>query len=80
MALWLFFYRFVSSEEGLLVHRQWQEVANDLQEYIEKVVTEWRSVAGADYTPALTQPLLHRRHDSTIAVNFSVEVLLPLIS
>lgn len=70
------FFRFVSSEDGLLLHRQWQDVANHLQEYIEKVVVEWRSVAGADYTSALTQPLLQRRHDSTIAVNFSAEVLL----
>ena len=64
----------------MILQRQWQEVANDVQEYIDKVVVEWQSVARADYTPALTQPLLQRRHDSTIAGNFSAEVLWPLLS
>lgn len=75
-----FYYRFISSEDGMVLQRQWQEVANDVQEYIDKVVTEWRSVASADYTPALSQPLLQRRHDSTIAVNFSAEVTWSLLS
>ena len=63
----------------MFLQRQWQEVTGDLQEYIQKVVVEWRGVAGADYTPALSQPLLHRRHDSTIAVNFSAEVFWSLL-
>ncbi|KAG7159120.1 Dynein beta chain, ciliary-like 3 [Homarus americanus] len=65
----------VSSEEGVSLQRQWQEVQSGLEEYMKKVVEEWRALASADYTHALSQPILQRRHDSTIAVNFSSELV-----
>lgn len=64
----------MSSEEGLTLKRQWQEVQNSLNEYMQLVVKEWQVLAAADYTYALTQPLLFRHEDATIAVNFSPEV------
>lgn len=64
----------VSSEEGMTLKRQWQEVQSSLNDYMQLVVKEWQTLAAADYTYALTQPLLFRHEDATIAVNFSPEV------
>lgn len=66
----------MKSEEGVSLQRQWHEVQSSLVEFMKKVVEEWRSLASADYTKALSQPILCRRLDTTIAVNFSSEVQL----
>ncbi|KAK4326143.1 hypothetical protein Pmani_003308 [Petrolisthes manimaculis] len=65
----------VSSEEGITLKRQWQELESSLSEYMQQVVKEWQVLAAADYTYALTCPLLFRHEDATIAVNFSPELI-----
>lgn len=64
----------VSSEEGAALLKQWQEVEAGLDASMRTVVDEWKVIASADYTGPLSQPLLHRCQDSTLAVNFSPEV------
>ncbi|XP_069187120.1 dynein beta chain, ciliary [Procambarus clarkii] len=65
----------VESEEAMALQRQWHEVEACLMEYVKKVVEEWRTLASADYTHALSQPIIYRRPDLTIAVNFSSELV-----
>ncbi|XP_047469509.1 uncharacterized protein LOC125025533 [Penaeus chinensis] len=63
----------VSSEEGAALLKQWQEVEAGLDASMRTVVDEWKVIASADYTGPLSQPLLHRCQDNTLAVNFSPE-------
>lgn len=64
----------VSSEEGAALLKQWQDVEAGLDASMKTVVDEWKVIASADYTGPLSQPLLHRCQDNTLAVNFSPEV------
>ncbi|KAK7067107.1 hypothetical protein SK128_011277 [Halocaridina rubra] len=65
----------VTSEEGVSLQKQWQEVQTGLESSMKAVIEEWRALASADYTHSLSQPLLLRKDDLTLAVNFSMEVM-----
>ncbi|XP_076032504.1 dynein heavy chain at 93AB [Oratosquilla oratoria] len=65
----------IGNEECEALVQQWTELSQKLKDLGEAAVDHWRNLASADYETALCQPLLRRRQDKTIAVNFSIKLV-----